>query len=69
MFDVFATAENAQCQTFCALEFPRQFSLGDAFHLDWGSGFLYAFPPLPLLPRVLKKIRKDQAQVILVAQN
>ena len=36
-------------------------------HLDWGLGLLYTFSPLPLLPRVLKKIKKDRAQVILLA--
>ena len=54
--DLFATAENAQCQHFCALEFPKWLSQGDSFHLEWNSGLLYAFPPIPLLPRVLKKI-------------
>ncbi|KAJ1173149.1 hypothetical protein NDU88_004990 [Pleurodeles waltl] len=67
--DLFASAENAQCQLFCALEFPRRHSLGGAFHLEWSSGLLYAFPPIPLLPRVLKKIRYDRAQVILVAPD
>lgn len=32
-------------------------------------GFLYAFSPIPLLPRVLRKIRNDKAQVILVASD
>ncbi|KAJ1198714.1 hypothetical protein NDU88_002553 [Pleurodeles waltl] len=67
--DLFASAENAQCQQFCTLEFPRGLSLGDDFRRKWSSGLLYAFPPIPLLPRVLKKIKSDRAQVILVAPD
>ena len=66
--DLFVAAENAQYQHFCTLEFPRKLSLGDAFHREWCSGLLYAFPPLPLLPQILK-IKNDQAQIILVAQD
>ncbi|KAJ1093251.1 hypothetical protein NDU88_006356 [Pleurodeles waltl] len=36
--DLFASAENAQCQQFCALKFPRGLSLGDAFRREWSSG-------------------------------
>ncbi|XP_078497067.1 uncharacterized protein LOC144753171 [Lissotriton helveticus] len=67
--DLFAAEENAQCHQFCALEFPRRHSLGDAFRREWSCGLLYAFPPIPLLPRVLKKIKRDRAQVILVAPD
>ena len=52
-----------------ALEFPKRLLLGDAFLLEWNSGLLYTFPPLPLLPRVLKKFRNDRAQVILMAPD
>ena len=65
--DLFATTENVQCQHFCALEFPKRLSHRDTFHLKWTSGLLYAFPSIPLLPQVLKKIRTNRAQVILVA--
>ncbi|KAJ1204843.1 hypothetical protein NDU88_000281 [Pleurodeles waltl] len=53
----------------CAFEFPRWHSLSNAFRRKWNSGLLYTFPPIPLLPRVLKKIRQDRAQVILVAPD
>ena len=38
--DLFATAENAQCQHFCALEFPSRLSQGDAFCFQWNLGLL-----------------------------
>ena len=61
--------ENAQCLLFCMLWFPKRLLQGDSFCLEWNSGLLYAFLPIPLLPKVLKKIRTDQAQVILVAPD
>ncbi|KAJ1138196.1 hypothetical protein NDU88_004587 [Pleurodeles waltl] len=41
--DLFTSTENAQCQLFCTLEFPRRHSLGDAFRLEWNSGLLSAY--------------------------
>lgn len=43
---------------------PR--SLGDGLLLDWTGKFLYMFPPLPLIPRVLKKYQHKQPRCILI---
>ena len=64
---LFANAESAKGQHFCVLRFAKRLAVRRAFQLDWNSGLLYAFLPIPLLPQVLKEIRTDQAQVILVA--
>ena len=39
----------------------------DAFTLRWTNMSCYAFPPFSLLPRVLAKIRNDEALVLLIA--
>ncbi|KAJ1165465.1 hypothetical protein NDU88_005893 [Pleurodeles waltl] len=67
--DLFATQDNAQCPLFCSLQYPVQGALGDAFQMSWKGQLLYAFPPIPLIPRVLRKIRQDRAQVILIAPD
>ena len=41
----------------------------DAFTLDWSNHFLYAFPPLSILPQFLQKLELDQAQAILITPN
>ena len=41
----------------------------DAFVFHWGGLRLYAFPPLILLSRVLRKIREDRARVLLIAPH
>ena len=38
----------------------------DALHQDWKNQFCYAFTPLPLIGRVLRKAKKDQTKLIIV---
>ena len=38
----------------------------DAFAISWTNWLFYAFPPFSLITRVLKKIREDSAEGILV---
>ena len=59
--DLFATPQNAQLNMFC------QRDQNDAFELCWGSWKCYAFPPLPLLQRVVRKIQEESVQAILIA--
>ena len=65
--DLFATKANTQLPVFCSLT-PGTGALAvDSLTLPW-SGFLgYAFPPPTLLTRVLNKVLKDQASLVLVA--
>ncbi|XP_041117281.1 low-density lipoprotein receptor-related protein 1B-like [Polyodon spathula] len=45
-------------------------SLGvDALEHEWPKELLYAFPPIPLLPAFLEKVRRDEATVLLVASR
>ena len=39
----------------------------DAFQQDWSQGILYAFPPFNLIGKVLKKVRSQRSDLILVA--
>ncbi|MGH0160561.1 UNVERIFIED_CONTAM: hypothetical protein FKN15_039460 [Acipenser sinensis] len=41
----------------------------DALAHKWPKALLYAFPPIPLLPAFLKKVRRDKATVLLMAQE
>lgn len=42
-------------------------SLGASFLLAWKRSLFCAFPPMPLILRVLNRIRQDQARVLLIA--
>ncbi|XP_075340396.1 uncharacterized protein LOC142399558 [Odontesthes bonariensis] len=65
--DLFASAETTHCPEWFSLR-GQGGSLGlDALSKEWPIGLLYAFPPLPLIPQVLQRIKEGQHTVLLVA--
>ncbi|CAM4657101.1 unnamed protein product [Leuciscus chuanchicus] len=60
--DLFASTENAHCPVF----FTKQ---RDALAHDWPSRPLYAFPPIAMLPQVIKHIRESKCSLLLVAPH
>lgn len=64
--DLFASAWNAQVTRFVSWTPQPDAEATDAFTLRWTHLDGYAFPPFPLIPRCLMKIRREQAQVVLV---
>ena len=67
--DLFASRLNNQLKRYVTwLPDPNAESI-DAFTLDWGKMYFYAFPPFCLIPRCLQKIRMDRAEGLLVVPN
>ena len=65
--DLFATRENAHCERWISLV-GQGGPLGlDALSAEWPDGLLYAFPPLPLIPQVLHRVRLGCYRVLLIA--
>ena len=65
--DLFATQFNKRLILYVSpVPDPQAWAI-DAMSLPWDSLLAYAFPPLPILPKVLKKAREDQATLILIA--
>lgn len=54
---------NMKHPSFCLRAGSDSQSLMDAFLLDWGRGLMYAFPPFPLILKVLKRIRPNSIRV------
>ncbi|XP_071972968.1 uncharacterized protein [Engystomops pustulosus] len=67
--DLFATRENSLCHLYFSLEAREPKDRLDAFSHPWIEPLSYAFPPIPLVARVLRKILMDQARVILICPN
>ncbi|KAK5900921.1 hypothetical protein CgunFtcFv8_025841 [Champsocephalus gunnari] len=67
--DLFAAHGNAQCELWFSLSAREHPPLGvDAFaHRPWPRGLLYAFPPVPLIPRFLDRVQEERLSVILIA--
>lgn len=65
--DVFATPNNAKCPLYCTRGGRDPLSLGDGLLYDWNKDFLYMFPPIPLLPKILRRLQQQRATTILIA--
>lgn len=65
--DLFASRVNKKCKIYVSwLKDPGALT-SDAFTLKWEKSlFFYAFPPFPLIGRILKKIIEDRSIGILV---
>jgi hypothetical protein len=67
MVDLFATRFNSRLPMFVSpVPDPRAWAV-DALTLCWTGLFAYAFPPLPLIPKVIRKVIEDRPQMILIA--
>ena len=64
--DCFATRLNAQLPTYAAFQPDPYATIIDAFSFNWTHHNCYVFPPFSIIPRVLQKIRVDQATVLCV---
>ncbi|XP_060548605.1 uncharacterized protein LOC132712109 [Pantherophis guttatus] len=69
VLDLFATLDNAQLPRFISRFPSAQAEAVDALRSPWPPGLLYAFPPVSLLPRVIRKLLMEQAEIILVAPH
>jgi hypothetical protein len=65
--DLFASRSNAKLRLFCALHANQGEMVVDGLSFSWRNVFGYAFPPPVLIPRVLDKLIRDQATLVLIA--
>ena len=67
--DLFASRLNFQLPRYVSwIPDPNAVAV-DAFTLDWGTQYNYAFPPFSRILQVLQKLERDQAEIILVAPH
>ena len=67
--DLFASRLNHQLSRYVSW-IPDPNAVGvDAFTLDWGTQYNYAFPPFSLISQVLQKVEEDQAEAIMIAPH
>jgi hypothetical protein len=64
--DWFASSSNTQLPRFCSWLPSPDATFTDAFSHNWGGEPGYMFPPFSLLPRILAKVRREKADVLLV---
>ncbi|XP_044132862.1 uncharacterized protein LOC122925568 [Bufo gargarizans] len=64
--DLFATRRNRKTERFFSLNRTESPTAVDSLAQDWSREHGYAFPPISLIPQVLKKVRREGASIILV---
>ncbi|XP_064416665.1 uncharacterized protein LOC135357773 [Latimeria chalumnae] len=67
--DLFASTVNTKVPRFWSQKKEPGVSVLDALSNKWPAGLLYAFPPIPLIPRVIGKLRKEGGQMILIVPH
>lgn len=60
--DLFATLNNTQVPRFLSRYWSPMAEGINTLRCKWPQGFLYAFPPIPLIPRVIQKILEERAE-------
>ena len=65
--NLFASHINVKLPLFCALRAGQGEMVVDVLSFSWRNVFGYAFPPTVLVAKVLDKLIKDQATLVLIA--
>ena len=65
--DLFATNLNKQLRTYCSRFQDHQAWAVDALSISWKDLRAYAFPPIPLIDKILQKIQEEDCEILLVA--
>ncbi|CAJ0934810.1 unnamed protein product [Ranitomeya imitator] len=61
--DLYATRDNRTFQRFASLDRADQPEMVDSLQFPWRFSLAYAFPPMMVLPLVIRKIRDDRARI------
>ena len=64
--DLFASGVTNQIPVFCSRIPDPNAIESDAFRLDWTDRVLWAFPPVPLIPRVLQQLSTQPARLLVL---
>ena len=67
--DLFATCLNAKLPLYCSLVPDPQAVFEDAFRHPWDDLDLYAFPPFPLVGRVIARVQESSRVAMTLARE
>ena len=64
--DAMANSRNKKLLQFCLLSRVGNPLAIDALSINWKKFFVYIFPPIPMIPKVLQKIRDEKVRAIAI---
>ena len=67
--DLFASRLNCKVQKYVSFQHDPQAWKVNSFNLEWSNFFGYAFPPINQISKVLQKVKKEKAHIILIVPD
>ncbi|KAL7288497.1 hypothetical protein TKK_0017462 [Trichogramma kaykai] len=67
--DIFASRANTKCEAYFSWRRDPNSVVVDAFTCPWTNLSFYAFPPFSIILKVLRKIKRENAEGILVVPD
>ena len=67
--DLFASCSNRKCTRYFSWKIDPGSEVIDAFTVSWEEMYFYAFPPFSIILKILRKIKRDLAQGIVVVPS
>lgn len=67
VIDLFASQLNAQLPCYMTRHPCLTAENYNALRCPWPAGLLYAFPPIPLIPRVIRKLLDEKADLLVAS--
>lgn len=67
--DLFASRINTKYRVYCSWKRDPDAFAFDAFTVSWSDWIFYAFPPFSIITKVIKKIKDDKAEGILIVPH
>ena len=64
--DLFASRLNYQLKPYVSWQPDPDAFFINAFHLNWQPYFGFCFPPFSIIPRILQKIEREEADILLI---
>ncbi|KAH7828962.1 uncharacterized protein MONOS_8130 [Monocercomonoides exilis] len=64
--DAFAAHHNHKLERWCSIGSPMH---EDGLSVPWSQECVFAHPPIPLIPMVIRKAQQERAQVVLLLPN
>jgi hypothetical protein len=67
--DLFASRTNRKLEKYVSFSFDPFAWKMDAFALDWTNLFVYSFPPVQMISKVVQKLKREKPRIILIVPD
>ena len=65
--DLFASKHNNKLPTYCSWDLDPKAVAQDSLSIEWTNIWGFAYPPISLIPQILRKVLQSQSKILLIA--